>query len=262
MSKEWNAVLYHEISAPQVSWGKKVLARTPLRGDEIVLDAGCGTGRLTRDLLEALPRGRVVALDVSQNMIDAARKYLVPDFGGRVEFICCDLLDLSCENRFDGVFSTASFHWVLDHDHLFRNVHRALRPGGWLCAQCGGAGNLNRLLARLEVLITTAPYARHFAGHLFPWEYSDAETAARRLRQASFDHIKTSLEDAPTTFTNPQEFQQFVESVILRQHLLRIPDPALRERLLSELTYQAALDEPPFLLDYVRLNLEGSKPRT
>lgn len=262
MSKEWNAALYHQISAPQVSWGKKVLARTSLRGDETVLDAGCGTGRLTRDLLEALPRGRVVALDVSQNMIDAARAYLAPDFGDRVEFACCDLLDLAFENRFDGIFSTASFHWVLDHERLFQDLYRALRPGGWLCAQCGGGSNIARLLARVEKLMIAAPYATLFAGYRSPWEYSDAETAAGRLRRAGFDEIETSLEDAPTTFPNAQEFQQFVESVILRNHLLHIPEPTQREQFLAELTRQAAADDPPFMLDYVRLNLQGRRPRT
>ena len=92
-SREWNAEVYHQISAPQVSWGKKVLARISLRGNETVLDAGCGTGRLTRELLEALPHGQVVALDLSQNMLDAARAYLEPDFGGRVEFVCGDLVE-------------------------------------------------------------------------------------------------------------------------------------------------------------------------
>jgi trans-aconitate methyltransferase len=262
MSKEWNAALYHQISAPQVSWGKKVLVRTPLRGDETVLDAGCGTGRLTRDLLEALPRGRVVALDVSENMIDAARAYLVPDFGDRVEFVCCDLLDMAFDKEFDGIFSTASFHWVLDHERLFQNLFRALRPGGWLCAQCGGGENLDRLLARVARLMTTAPYAQLFAGYVSPWEYSDAETAAARLRRVGFEQIETSLEEAPTTFPNSQEFQQFVESVILRNHLQRIPEPAPRQQFLAELTRQAAADDPPFLLDYVRLNLQGRRPRT
>src|SRR5579864_5742850 len=149
MSKEWNATLYHQISAPQVSWGKKVLARVKLRGNERVLDAGCGTGRLTRDLLEALPRGHVVALDVSENMLDAARAYLEPDFGSQVEFARCDLLELPFECEFDLIFSTASFHWVLDHDRLFRNLYRALRREGSLIAQCGGGNNLARLLARV-----------------------------------------------------------------------------------------------------------------
>jgi trans-aconitate 2-methyltransferase len=245
-----------------VSWGKKVLARVSLRGDERLLDAGCGTGRLTRDLLEALPHGKVVALDVSQNMIEAARAYLEADFAGRVEFLCCDLLDLSFRGEFDGIFSTASFHWVLDHDRLFRNLHRVLLPEGWLVAQCGGANNLNRLLARVQSLLQSREYAPYFAGFPFPWEFADAQTAADRLRHAGFVEIETSLEPAPTSFPNASEYQQFVESVILRQHLLRIPEPKVREQFLAELTRQAAADNPPFVLDYWRLNLQGRRPVT
>jgi len=259
-SREWNAALYHQISAPQVGWGKKVLARVSLRGDETVLDAGCGTGRLTRDLLEALPRGHVVGLDLSRNMIEAARAYLEPDFRGRVEFICGDILQVPFEEKFDGIFSTASFHWVIDHDRLFQRLHRALRPGGWLCAQCGGGRNIARLLARVETLIAAKPYAEHLVGYRFPWQFSDAETAATRLRSAGFEQIETSLEEAPTQFDTAPEFQCFVESVILHRHLERIPTPELRQNFLAELTRLASGDHPPFLLDYWRLNLQARKP--
>ena len=259
MSKEWNATLYHQISAPQVSWGKKVLARVKLRGDERVLDAGCGTGRLTHDLLEALPRGHVVALDVSENMLDAARAYLEPDFGSRVEFVRCDLLELPFECEFDLIFSTASFHWVLDHDRLFRNLYRALRREGSLIAQCGGGNNLARLLARVARLIESPAYVKHFVGYRFPWEFSDAETAANRMREAGFEQVETSLEEAPTKFETASEFQSFVESVILHRHLERLPRAELRQNFLAELTRQAANDNPPFLLDYWRLNLQGRK---
>ena len=259
MSKEWNATLYHQISAPQVSWGKKVLARVKLRGDERVLDAGCGTGRLTHDLLEALPRGHVVALDVSENMLDAARAYLEPDFGSRVEFVRCDLLELPFECEFDLIFSTASFHWVLDHDRLFRNLYRALRREGSLIAQCGGGNNLARLLARVARLMESPTYAKHFVGYRFPWEFSDAETAANRMRKAGFEQVETNLEEAPTKFETASEFQSFVESVILHRHLERLPQAELRQNFLAELTRQAANDNPPFLLDYWRLNLQGRK---
>jgi trans-aconitate 2-methyltransferase len=258
-SREWNAALYHQISAPQVNWGKKVLARISLRGDETLLDAGCGTGRLTRDLLEALPRGYVVALDRSQNMLDAAREYLQPDFGDRVEFVCCDLLKISFAEKFDGIFSTAAFHWVRDHDRLFRNLHRALRPGAWLRAQCGGGKNLEQFLRRVDALMKAQRYAHFFAGFAVPWEFSDAETAATRMRSAGFEEIETSLEEAPTQFRNADEFQQFAESVVLRNHLEHIQDRRLREEFLVELTRQAAGDDPAFVLDYWRLNLRGRR---
>jgi trans-aconitate 2-methyltransferase len=261
MSKEWNATVYHQISAPQISWGKKVLARICLRGDENVLDAGCGTGRLTRDLLEALPRGRVVALDVSQNMLDAARAYLTPDFGDRVEFLACDLLQMPFEEKFDGIFSTASFHWVRDHEALFQRLYRALRPGGWLCAQCGGAGNLDRFFGPVEALMATPAYAPFFHDIQSLWEFSDATTAAKRLRNAGFETIETDLEDAPTKFSSPEEFRQFVGNVILHRHLERLPSPELRQQLLAAVTAECAQSDPPLLLDYVRLNLQARKPR-
>lgn len=258
-SREWNAEVYHQISAPQVSWGKKVLARISLRGNETVLDAGCGTGRLTRELLETLPRGQVVALDLSQNMLDAARAYLEPDFGGRVEFVCGDLVEIPFERRFDGIFSAASFHWVLDHDRLFRSLHRALRPGGWLRAQCGGRNNLQRFLARVNRLTTTQRYIQYFEGFSGPWEFSDAKTAAARMGSAGFEEIETSIEEAPTQFPNGQEFRRFVESVVLRHHLERIPERELRDEFLDDVTREAASDDPAFLLDYWRLNLRGRR---
>jgi ubiquinone/menaquinone biosynthesis C-methylase UbiE len=259
-SREWNADIYHQVSSPQVSWGKKVLARIHLRGDEHVMDAGCGTGRLTRDLLEALPRGQVTAVDVSENMLRNARQHLTPEFGERVHFVQADLQHLQFDRAFDGIFSTASFHWIKDHDQLFAGLFRALKPGGWLCAQCGGEKNLKRLLDRVDRRIHAEPYCAWFADFPFPWEYSNAETAARRLRCAGFADVETGLEEAPTQFPSAVEFERFVKNVILHRHLERIPTPQACKQLLAQLTHQAADDNPPFLLDYWRLNVKARRP--
>ena len=117
-SREWDSSAYDRISAPQLSWGKKVVERLSVRGDEMVLDAGCGTGKLTREVLQLLSSGHVVGLDVSQNMLRVARENLGKDFGERVEFVAADLLALPFDQEFDGIFSTAAFHWVPDHDRL------------------------------------------------------------------------------------------------------------------------------------------------
>src|SRR2546423_8085321 len=129
-SREWNSEVYHRLSGPQVGWGKKVLSRLRLRGDELVLDAGCGTGRLTADLLEVLPRGRVVGIDLSENMLQSAREHLLAQFGSRVSLAVADLLDLPFDRVFDGIVSTAAFHWVLDHDRRFVRLSRSLIVGG------------------------------------------------------------------------------------------------------------------------------------
>jgi len=256
-SHEWDASAYHRLSGPQLSWGKKVLARVKLRGDETLLDAGCGTGRLTADLLEALPQGRVIAVDLSQNMLGTAREHLAPRFGGRVLWVNADLQALPFKRAFDGIFSTASFHWVLDHDKLFRSLYGALRPGGWLRAQCGGGPNLERLRRRMAALAASAKYAQFLSGFAEPWTYSDAETAAERLRRAGFVNVETGLEPALTVFDDAAKFSEFVRTVILHRHLERIPAAGLRDEFVEDLTQQAAQDDPPYSLDYWRLNLSG-----
>ena len=148
---EWDARAYHDKSRPHVAWGATVLERLSLRGDEIALDAGCGTGKLTAELLRRLPQGKVIALDRSQNMMDQARDFLGGEFSERVSFVKTDLLEIDLDREVDVIFSTATFHWVLDHPRLFRNLFRALRPGGsshravWRRAKSGKFLQTNRI---------------------------------------------------------------------------------------------------------------------
>lgn len=259
-SREWNSSVYHRLSQPQVSWGKKVLARLSLRGDELLLDAGCGTGRLTADLLEALPRGRVVGIDHSQNMLASAREYLLPRFAASVGLVAADFLRLPFKAAFDGIISTAAFHWVLDHDRLFVSLRQALRPGGWLEAQCGGGPNLVALRRRADALAATSRFAAFFAGFREPWLFNNAEDAAATLHRAGFINVQTSLEAAPTLLQDASQYQEFVRNIILRQHLVLLPTEDLRAEFVDALTAQAAADAPPFALDYWRLNLSGTAP--
>jgi trans-aconitate 2-methyltransferase len=255
-TREWNSAVYHRLSGPQVSWGKKVLSRLTFRGHECVLDAGCGTGRLTADLLEALPQGRVIAVDLSQNMLRSAREHLAR-FGSRLSLVACDLLDLPFHQSFDAIVSTAAFHWVLDHDQLFRNLRQALTPGGWLEAQCGGGPNLTELRERANALTATARFAPFFAGFHEPWLFQDAEAGASTLRRAGFVDVETSIEPAPTFLESAEQYNEFVRNIIFRRHLENIPSEEDRAHFMSILTNQAASDDPPFFLDYWRLNLRG-----
>ena len=261
-SREWNSSVYHRLSGPQVSWGKKVLSRLRLRGDEVVLDAGCGTGRLTAELLEVLPAGHVIGVDISQNMLQSAREHLLAQFGSRVSLglVAADLLDLPFRHAFDGIVSTAAFHWVLDHDRLFLGLRQALIPGGWIEAQCGRGPNLVSLRTRADGLAATAGFARFFAGFHEPWLYQDAKGAAGTLLRAGFVDVETSIEPAPTVLGDAQEYSEFVRNIILRRHLEQLPTEDLREEFMRNLTAQAAMDQPPFSLDYWRLNLRGRVP--
>ncbi|MDQ3043594.1 MAG: methyltransferase domain-containing protein [Chloroflexota bacterium] len=257
--REWNATSYHRVATPHITWGRSVLARLPLRGDETVIDAGCGTGRLTAELLEALPSGRVLALDQSANMLAAARDYLTPRFGDQVSFFQVDLHTLMLDQIAEAIFSTATFHWLPDHPRLFANLFRALRPGGWLVAQCGGGPNLAALRARAAILMARPPFAAAFAGWPGPWEFAGAAETAERLRAAGFSEIETSLEAAPTVLSDAVAYTEFLTSVIFGTHLARLPNESSRAAFIAPLTTQAATDDPPFSLDYWRLNLRGRR---
>ena len=257
---EWDAASYHRLSAPQFSWGSQVLDHLRLNGDETVIDAGCGTGRLTAGLLERLPRGRVVVVDLSQNMLAEARSHLTPRFGGQVKFVRADLAALPFDESFDCVFSTAAFHWVPDHPRLFFSLFASLKPGGWLVAQCGGGPNIARLMRRASVLMATEPYAAYFAGWRDTKVFADAETTAVRLRAAGFADVETWLEPAPTVLLGADEFREFLTTVNMHAHLARLPEGPLRRRFVEELTEQAAADDPPYSLDYCRLNIRARRP--
>jgi trans-aconitate 2-methyltransferase len=258
--REWNAETYHRVSNPQFDWGTVVLDRLPLRGDELVLDVGCGTGRLTEKLLQRLPRGRVLAIDLSSNMLQVAREYLKPSFATRIQLAIADAAWLPVNECGDAIFSTATFHWVLDHPRLFRSLHAALKPGGRLVAQCGGGANLARIHERLDRLRQQPEFASHFQSWREPWEFADAETTARRLADAGFESIQTSVEWSPAHFSSAADFSTFITNVICRPYLAHVRDPSLRDQLISRLTTLAAADNPPFELDYWRLNIEAHKP--
>ena len=257
---EWNATAYHKVSAPQTSWGHKVLSRLTVRGDERVIDAGCGSGKLTGALLERLPRGSMIAIDRSWNMLLTARANLRPAFGSRVTFVQVALPDLAFADVADLVFSTATFHWVKDHPALFAGIFRALRSGGRLHAQCGGGPNLKRAYALAERVMHAPPFTSFFARWPGPWEFADATTTAERLRAAGFADIETNLEEAPTTLASEEDYREFVTTVIYHPHLDRLPSAELKQAFLDRVTALSARDDPPFTLDYWRLNLAARKP--
>jgi trans-aconitate 2-methyltransferase len=255
---DWDAKTYHCVSNPQFAWGLKVLTRLPLQGSETVLDAGCGTGRLTRELMARLPRGRVLALDLSEGMLEQARAQLAGD--PRIEFMQADLERLSLRSVVDAVFSTATFHWVLDHNALFQGLYRALKPGGRLVAQCGGGPNLARLYARAQALARKPELAPHFRDWHEPLNFADRETTAARLANAGFSDIQVTLEAAPTPFETEETLAAFLRTVVLRPYLHRLPTDAERDNFVRAIARACGEDDPPWVLDYWRLNLDARRP--
>ncbi|HWX73765.1 MAG TPA: methyltransferase domain-containing protein [Solirubrobacteraceae bacterium] len=247
--RAWDGQSYDRISGPMEALGREVLARLELRGDERVLDAGCGSGRITQALLERLPRGKVIALDASASMIAAASERLGED--ERLELLLADLLELELGQPLDAVLSTATFHWIGDHDLLFRRLRASLRAGGQLVAQCGGEGNIGGLRGRAVAVQERAPYAEHFSDWRPPWNYAAPAATRERLLRAGFADAECWLQPAPREPEHPREF---LATIVLGPHVQQLPEE-LREPFMDEVL--ATLGEP-VVVDYVRLNITAT----
>jgi trans-aconitate 2-methyltransferase len=242
VTRDWNAAAYDRLPIPMTRWGETVLSWLELGGDERVLDAGCGTGQVTAALLERLPRGHVVALDGSASMIGRARERLGED---RVTYVVADLQEaLPIEPQVDAVLSTATFHWVLDHDALFRNLAAVMRRGAQLAAQCGGEGNIASVEAALRDMGEDFVGRKHFA--------APAETA-RRLRAAGFTAVEVWLHEEPSPVP-AEDLEPYLDAICLGDHVQGMGEDERRR-----FVHEVAKRMPAPVIDYVRLNIRARR---
>jgi trans-aconitate 2-methyltransferase len=231
---------------------REVIARLDLDGHETVLDAGCGSGRVTRLLLDELPDGRVIAVDQAPSMVQETLSALGDDPRVRV-LPATDLAELRLDEQVDVVFSNAVFHWVPDHDALFARLHDALRPGGRLVAQCGGAGNVERFHQAAREVGESAPFAEHLLGWRGPWNFASEDETRERLARAGFAEASVWLAPHPVV---PEYTEEYLRTVCLGYHIERLPEE-LREDFVSAVAERCG---QPLELDYVRLNIEATRP--
>ncbi len=245
-SRDWDGATYDRIADPMTRWGADVLDRLPLRGDETVLDAGCGSGRVTERLLEQLPGGQVAAVDASPSMVEAAGRRLAP-YGDRVRLVVADLgrpLPLP-DASVDAVLSTATFHWVPDHEALFSNLAAVLVPGGRLVAQCGGAGNIARV--RDAIRAAGDPWSG-------PWTFATPDETRARLERSGFRDVDVWLHDEPTRIDPGEPLREYLRTVVLGAHLDRRSADAR-----ASFVDAVAARLPDGVIDYVRLNIVATR---
>ncbi len=251
---DWDAQSYDRLADPHEEWGREVFERLELNGDETVLDAGCGSGRVTRLIAERLPNGRVIGVDGSRSMIDKAREQLA-GFGDRVELVVSDLVDLKVASTVDAVFSNATFHWILDHERLFNALYACLRPGGVLEAQCGGEGNVAEWERALEAVAGDERFSAYLRGMPAAWNFASVGDTRDRLARAGFEITGTGvwLERKPV---EPPEPNIFARTMGLANHLALLPEDLHDEFVDAVLGSMAR----PLVLEYVRLNISARRP--
>ena len=249
--RDWDAKRYAEQGRGVRGFGHALVRDLDLRGDERVLDAGCGDGEVTAGLLERLPEGRVYAVDGSPAMVERARTALGGD--PRVTVVLSDLLELALPEPVDVAFSSATFHWIADHDALFARLHGALRPGGRLLAQCGGAGNIAAVREAVDAVTGQDPWREHLAGWVGPWNFATPQETVARLERAGFAEAQAGLH---TEIVHAADPPAYMTTMVLGAHLDRLPGE-LRNGYAAAV---AARLPDPLDVEYVRLTMRARRP--
>jgi trans-aconitate 2-methyltransferase len=241
-------------------WARQVIDDLELQGDETVLDAGCGSGSVTFDLLERLPSGKVYAVDVSPEMI-AHLDGVVREKGlSNVFPMCASLTQFTLPERVDVVFSNAVFHWIPDDDGLFGSLFRNTRAGGRLRAQCGGAGNIANVMGAARDVASRAQYRPHLAQSGDSRKYRTPDEAQEALERNEWRDVRASSFESPVPFADRQAAAEYLRTIILQQQVAALPaghgDGFLRD-VIAEVE---ARHGAPFTVDYVRLDLWARRP--
>ncbi len=255
----WDAETYERIGTPMRRWAQAVIDDLGLKGDESVLDAGCGSGSVTLDLLAKLPNGKIYAVDGSQDMIARLKKTLDEKKIDNVIPIHGDLTKLQLTEQVDVVFSNAVFHWIQDDDGLFGSLARATKSGGKLRAQCGGGANIRKLMSATREVEARAPYNEYLSGRVEPRKYRTNDQAKQALERNGWRNARAETFPSDVTFDDEDAAVLYLRTIILQQQASALPDN-LSDRFLRDVIAEVeARHGQPFVADYVRLDLWATR---
>lgn len=220
----FDAERYRDWSRPQKEWGAKLIASMCLRGDESVLDIGCGDGLLTAQIAALVPNGKVVGIDSSSNMIGLAMELQ----GSNLSFQVLDAKDMSFHEEFSVAFSNAALHWVTDHRSLLRKVRRALAPGGRVHFNFAGEGNCSNLFRVEREEMASMEFAPLFQDFVWPWFMPRPDDYSRMVRHAGFAEVRVEGQVADRHFST-EELVNWIEQPSIVPLLEHLKDPVLRQ---------------------------------
>jgi len=251
----WDAETYDRIGTPMRGWAQAVIDDLGLKGDETVLDAGCGSGSVTLDLWAKLPNGKIWALDSSPDMIAKLRATLAERGITNIEPMQADLTRFHLPEMVDVVFSNAVFHWIQDDAGLFGSLARATKPGGRLRAQCGGGENIKKLMSATREVEKREPYSQHLSGRAEPRKYRTETQAVEALQRNGWKNTRANVFPSDVVFEDVDAAVLYLKTIILQQQASALPGEMSDQFLRDVIAEVVKRHGAPFVADYVRLDL-------
>ena len=241
----------------QLEWGRKLLERRRWIGNEIVMDAGAGSGNLTKILAGKVPQGQVYAVDADSNMIKQAKSNLS---GCRnVQVIHSRMDKVNLPTKFDIIFSNSALHWVLDQEDVYSHFWQLLKSRGELLIECGARGNVERPLSVIFKIMQSDQFKEHFINWKQPWYFPKPDETKKLLQEARFKDIKVNLSKRTTAFSDRQSFANFVKTVIMKPFLSYLPNAKRKDQFLGVFLAEFEESGAGWLLDFMRLGIFARK---
>ena len=258
----WDAADYAANSTVQQAWARELIARLKLRGDEHVLDVGCGDGKVTAEIARAVPRGAVTGVDASMEMIDFAQKAFAPKQHPNLEFYVMDARKIKSARRFDVVFSNAALHWVDNHEAILRGIASVLKPGGRLIISCGGKGNAHEVFVALRPEIRLKRWRQFFRRMPKPYFFYSPADYEKWLPRSGFKAVAVRLAPKNAIYAGSKGFAAWLRTTWL-PYIQRLPEPA-RDEFIAAVAKRYLAKHPPDPGDkvhvrMVRLEIEATK---
>src|SRR5687768_2429986 len=195
------------------------------------MDAGPGSGNLTKVLAEKVRQGQIYAIDADPNMVQEAKSNLS---GCRnVQIIHSRMHKVNLPMEVDVIFSNAALHWILDQEGVFSHFWQLLKPNGELLIEYGGHGNIQRALRVIFKLMQSNQFKEYFVNWKQSWYFPKADEIEKLLKKARFRDIQVNSSRRNTSFSDRDEFAIFVKTVIMKPFLGYLPDAKKKEQFLD-----------------------------
>src|SRR5699024_6321305 len=252
---QWNGKLYDEKLDYVSRYGRGVVDLLAPKHHEYVVDLGCGTGDLTKEISHS--GAKVLGIDASKDMLDEARtKY--PE----LNFIQANANTFQLDEPCHSVFSNAALHWMRNPEQVIASVYQALRPDGRFVAEFGGKDNVNVMIKGiLDVLTDKYELDRQEVKQRVPWYFPSVGEYSQLLEAAGFRVAYARHYDRPTVLADGDKgMNHWLESFtddffpeLTKRERLEIYE-LVKERLRLEL-----FENGSWIVDYKRLQMMAVK---